>query len=146
MVARWSCQENIWSEKLQQGPKELFSFVPVAGFQPVVAMNLTNWVSTQKHQVFEKGRTRYVLSLIIQFVSEFAQAIYQYYDLSLFFVQTYDIPCKNTFTTVKPLSRHCITSISPGKTHSAAIDRKLLNGGVKRQDCVYYAQARRGRK
>ncbi|XP_025077734.1 serine/threonine-protein kinase Nek9-like isoform X3 [Pomacea canaliculata] len=36
--------------------------------------------------------------------------------------KTYDIPCKNTFTTVKPLSRHCITSISPGKTHSAAID------------------------
>ncbi|KAK7496905.1 hypothetical protein BaRGS_00011885, partial [Batillaria attramentaria] len=36
--------------------------------------------------------------------------------------KTYDIPCKNTFTTVKPLSRYSITTVAAGKTHSAAVD------------------------
>ncbi|XP_076465660.1 serine/threonine-protein kinase Nek9-like [Babylonia areolata] len=36
--------------------------------------------------------------------------------------KTYDIPCKSRFTTVKPLSQHCIVKVATGKTHSAAVD------------------------
>ena len=35
---------------------------------------------------------------------------------------SYDIPCKLTFTTVKPLSKYHIFAVSAGTTHSAAID------------------------
>ncbi|XP_063426870.1 serine/threonine-protein kinase Nek9-like [Mytilus trossulus] len=36
--------------------------------------------------------------------------------------QSYDIPCKYTFSTVKPLVRYNIVSIATSNTHSAAID------------------------
>ncbi|XP_041355037.1 serine/threonine-protein kinase Nek9-like isoform X2 [Gigantopelta aegis] len=36
--------------------------------------------------------------------------------------QTYDIPCKYTFTTVKPLSQYNIVSVAAGKTHAAVVD------------------------
>ncbi|KAL8568793.1 hypothetical protein ACOMHN_000076 [Nucella lapillus] len=36
--------------------------------------------------------------------------------------KTYDIPCKSRFTTVKPLSQHCIVKVATGKSHSAAVD------------------------
>lgn len=38
--------------------------------------------------------------------------------------QSYDIPCKYTFSTVKPLVRYNIVSIATSNTHSAAIDCK----------------------
>nr|XP_034323342.1 serine/threonine-protein kinase Nek9 isoform X3 [Crassostrea gigas] len=37
-------------------------------------------------------------------------------------VQVYDIPCKYTFSTVKPLTRYIITKVAAGKDHSAAVD------------------------
>ncbi|KAK3093484.1 hypothetical protein FSP39_016296 [Pinctada imbricata] len=37
-------------------------------------------------------------------------------------VKVYDIPCKYTFTAVKPLTRHCIVTVAAGKTHSAVIN------------------------
>ena len=44
---------------------------------------------------------------------------------TVIFPQTYDIPCKYTFTTVKPLSQYNIVSVAAGKTHSAVVDCKL---------------------
>ncbi|KAK2194294.1 hypothetical protein NP493_116g01001 [Ridgeia piscesae] len=35
---------------------------------------------------------------------------------------SYDIPYQCTFTTVKPLSKHDVASVAPGKTHTAVID------------------------
>ncbi|KAI0220100.1 Serine/threonine-protein kinase Nek9 [Lamellibrachia satsuma] len=35
---------------------------------------------------------------------------------------SYDIPYQCTFTTVKPLSKHDIETVAPGKTHTAIID------------------------
>eukprot|EP00105_Crassostrea_gigas_P042340 XP_019926488.1 PREDICTED: serine/threonine-protein kinase Nek9-like [Crassostrea gigas] len=40
-------------------------------------------------------------------------------------VQVYDIPCKYTFSTVKPLTRYIITKVAAGKDHSAAVDSDL---------------------
>nr|XP_022334597.1 serine/threonine-protein kinase Nek9-like isoform X1 [Crassostrea virginica] len=37
-------------------------------------------------------------------------------------VQVYDIPCKYTFSTVKPLTRYIISQVAAGKDHSAAVD------------------------
>ncbi|CAL1543886.1 unnamed protein product, partial [Lymnaea stagnalis] len=36
--------------------------------------------------------------------------------------KTFDVPCKNTFSTVKPLNRLTITQVAAGKTHSGVID------------------------
>ncbi|GFS25216.1 serine/threonine-protein kinase Nek9-like [Elysia marginata] len=36
--------------------------------------------------------------------------------------KTFDIPCRNTFCTVKPLSRYTITQVAAGETHSGVID------------------------
>ncbi|VDI27488.1 NIMA (never in mitosis gene a)-related kinase [Mytilus galloprovincialis] len=47
--------------------------------------------------------------------------------------QSYDIPCKYTFSTVKPLVRYNIVSIATSNTHSAAIDKKQYDvslGGI----------------
>lgn len=38
--------------------------------------------------------------------------------------QTFDIPCRHTFSTVKPLSRYNVVQVSAGKTHSGIIDCK----------------------
>ncbi|XP_062587241.1 serine/threonine-protein kinase Nek9-like isoform X2 [Saccostrea cucullata] len=37
-------------------------------------------------------------------------------------VKVYDIPCKYTFSTVKPLTRFLIAQVAAGKDHSAAVD------------------------
>ncbi|XP_048735252.1 serine/threonine-protein kinase Nek9-like isoform X2 [Ostrea edulis] len=37
-------------------------------------------------------------------------------------IQVYDIPCKYTFSTVKPLTRYIIAKVAAGKDHSAAVD------------------------
>ncbi|XP_048259677.1 serine/threonine-protein kinase Nek9-like isoform X1 [Haliotis rufescens] len=63
--------------------------------------------------------------------------------------KVYDIPCKYTFTTVKPLSRYNIVSVATGKTHSAVIDLygylftfgsnkygQLGLGDFKKRECV----------
>ncbi|RUS71597.1 hypothetical protein EGW08_020641 [Elysia chlorotica] len=36
--------------------------------------------------------------------------------------KTFDIPCRNTFSTVKPLSRYTIVQVATGETHSGVID------------------------
>ena len=39
--------------------------------------------------------------------------------------KVYDIPCKYTFTLVRPLVRLCVVTIAAGHSHSAVIDGKL---------------------
>ena len=38
---------------------------------------------------------------------------------------SYDIPCKTTLSTVKPLCKHTIVTLAAGQTHTAVIDGRL---------------------
>ena len=43
---------------------------------------------------------------------------------------SYDIPCQDTFTTIKPLSKYSIVQISTGRTHTAAIDGREMGNNT----------------
>ena len=50
--------------------------------------------------------------------------------LELLFPQTFDIPHRDKFSTVKPLIGRNLVHVAAGKTHSGVIDGKSLNWDV----------------
>ena len=56
-----------------------------------------------------------------------AQKFCTFQKKNLIFFKVYDIPCKLTFTLVRPLTRLNVVNVATGSTHSAVIDSKFGN-------------------